>query len=163
MAFAALATVAVLIAAPAGAQTVSVARDEAPVVRIALTGKTDAQINSEIAAAATTVCGGSASGDCYYETLLDAKSQFYAFIHAHQPIAKLATAPASATLIRVSVSGKSPAQVDAEIREAAQKVCKATSNDPIDFGDCVTAATADATTQLQHLSQAAKPERLASN
>jgi hypothetical protein len=163
MAFALFAACSALIAAPAGAQTVSVARDAAPVVRIALAGKSDAQINDEITAAAAKVCGGAAGGDCFYETLLDAKSQFYAFIHAHQPVAKLAAAPTGAGLVRVSLAGKSPAEIDAAIREAAQKVCKAASTDPIDFADCVTTATDDANAQRQQLSKAAKPEQLASN
>ena len=163
MAFALFTAFAALIAAPADAQTVSVARDAAPVVRIALAGKSDAQINDEIAAAAAKVCGGAAGGDCFYETLLDAKSQFYAFIHAHQPAAKLATAHAGADLIRVSLAGKSPAEIDAAIRDAAQKVCKAASSDQIDFADCVTAATDNANAQRQQLSRAAKPEQLASN
>ncbi|QUD86133.1 hypothetical protein [Phenylobacterium montanum] len=170
MAIAALVAVSAMIAAPAGAQTaaaqtVSVARDISPVVRIALDGKSDVQINDEIAAAASKVCGGSAGGDCYYETLLDAKNQFYAYIHARQaPVGRVDAATSGADLVRVSVAGKSPAEVDREIRAAAQKVCKAASTDAIDFAECVSAATDNANAQRQQLSsRVAKPEVLASN
>ena len=78
---------AAFIAAPAGAQSPLRSSDDAPVVRIALAGKSTVQINNEIKAAATTVCAGAASSECYDETVLEAKNQFFAIIRARMPVA----------------------------------------------------------------------------
>src|SRR5688500_5161589 len=59
----AAAAAATLFALPAAAADLRVSRTPSPVVRIAIAGKTDAQMTSEIKAAAATVCGADA-GSC---------------------------------------------------------------------------------------------------
>ena len=59
----AAAAAATLFALPAAAADLRVSRNPSPVVRIAIAGKTDAQMTSEIKAAAATVCGADA-GSC---------------------------------------------------------------------------------------------------
>ena len=163
---AAVFAVSALIAAPASAANLRVSSPNDPVVRIAVNGKTVAQLNTEISAAATAVCGAGADDAtkaCYRDAVSDADSQLAAITRASQSSAKLEVAKAGPSSMRVSLVGKSPAQIDDEIDAAARSVCKVTAADRSEYADCVSAAVADAKVQLHYIAKADKPEQLASN
>ncbi len=67
-------------------------------------------------------------------------------------------APASASEIRVSVAGKSAAQLNAEIDAAARTVCKRDASSSVAFAtafkSCYRASLADAKSQLRQYAQA---------
>jgi UrcA family protein len=67
-------------------------------------------------------------------------------------------APASASEIRVSVAGKSAAQLNAEIDAAARTVCKREVSGSVVFAgafkSCYRASLADAKSQLRQYAQA---------
>jgi hypothetical protein len=160
MKFAALvvATAAAIIAIPAAASSFSsdvrVSRNATPVVRIAIAGKTDAQVTSEIKAAAATVCNA-ADGDCMDQAIAGAKSQYSAIKRAQQRdanLAKVEVVREDSATIRVKVTGRTMAEVTADIDVAAKTVCKVVGAG--DFRGCVSTATRSARSQLRDLGQA---------
>ena len=142
-ALAALVTISAAIAAPASAATL---------VRVALTGKSDAQITAEISAAAQTVCAGEKSvfaAACIETTTRDANRQLTSLIKARST-----STPArreSVSVVRVSLKGKSTDQIHAEIKTAAQAVCKASKDfaNRNEYQACVGGTVRAAKAQLQ--------------
>jgi UrcA family protein len=148
VALAALATVSAAIAAPASAATL---------VRVQLANKSDAQISSEIQAAAQTVCAAEkASGrECVESTVRDATRQLNNIIKARSPAtSKAAARQEMISVVRVSLKGKTTEQIHAEIKIAAETVCKASKGSFInraDYQACVGGAVRSAKHQLQAL------------
>jgi UrcA family protein len=151
VALAALATVSAAIAAPASAATL---------VRVQLANKSDAQISSEIQAAAQTVCAAEkASGrECVESTVRDATRQLNNIIKARSPAtSKAAARQEMISVVRVSLKGKTTEQIHAEIKIAAETVCKSTKTGFInraDYEACVGGAVRSAKAQLQAFNSA---------
>lgn len=144
-ALAALVTVSAAIAAPASAATL---------VRVSLAGKNSVQINNEIKAAAQAVCATektTAVEACVESATADANRQLAGILKARSGATKVSTRRETVSVVRVSLKGKSADQIHAEIRAAAQAVCKA-SNDytnRYEFQACVGGAVRAAKAQLQ--------------
>lgn len=140
-----------ILAAVAAVSAVAVPASAAQLVRISLVGKSTAQIDAEIRAAAQTVCTDRKAGvstDCLSGTINDANRQLAAITKARS--AKPAARRQDLTVMRVSLKGKSADQIQTEIKLAAETVCKATN--PItasDYRACVGAALRSAKAQLQ--------------
>ena len=144
-ALAALATVSAAIAAPASAATL---------VRVQLANKSDAQISSEIQAAAQTVCAAEKSSgrECVESTVRDANRQLNGIIKARTTsTSKVAVRREMISVVRVSLKGKTTEQIHAEIKIAAEMVCKSTKdvNSRNEYQACVGSAVRSAKAQLQ--------------
>jgi hypothetical protein len=143
VALAALATVSAAIAAPASAATL---------VRVQLANKSDAQISSEIQTAAETVCTAEKSSgrECVESTVRDATRQLNSIIKARST-SKVAARQEAISVVRVSLKGKTTEQIHAEIKIAAQTVCKAGKGyiSRTDYQACVGGAVRSAKAQLQ--------------
>ena len=152
--------VIVLSALPASASDLHVANSATSVVRISVANKSPDQLTREIEAAARTVCGGpSASDSCYVDALRDANRQVQDITgKSRQPAARIEVARNDPSTVRISLKGKSIAQINQEIDAAATLVCKGAVG--ADFRDCVRAASQDA---KQRLAEAGKIGALASN
>lgn len=151
---AAAATLTAFAAVPAAASELRVSREPIQTIRIAIAGKTDAQVNSEIKAAAATVCGV-AAGDCVDATLRSATNQYAAIKRAAQRDAnpaKLDVAREDHATIRVKVAGRTVEQINGDIDLAAKTVCKAVGAG--DFRSCVASATRSAKSQLREITLA---------
>lgn len=139
-AFTALA-IAAVVAAPAGAKT-------ANEVRVSLTGKNSVQIENEIKAAAASVCG---AGDinCVDSALLNAHRQLASIMRARDTGKPVAVETVS--VVRISLKGKTQDQIHAEIRTAAQTVCKAQRPNfsVVSYSSCVADTVRAAKAQLQ--------------
>lgn len=147
VALAALATVSAAIAAPASAATL---------VRVQLANKSDAQISSEIQAAAQTVCAAEKSSgrECVESTVRDATRQLNSIIKARSPsTSKAAARQEMISVVRVSLKGKTTEQIHAEIKIAAETVCKAGKGyvNRSEYQACVGGAVRSAKHQLQAL------------
>lgn len=162
MKIAAVAALAVLVATPALAAGLPVS--SAPVVRIALAGKSDTQVASEIRAAATSVCAA-AAGACVDAAVRDADSQYAAIKRARgrdaaaAQLSKIEVAREGRATIHVKIAGLSAAQVDTQIDLAARTVCRAVGGD---FRTCVNTAVRNAHAQLQEAAQDVRPAEVAS-
>ena len=148
---AALVATSAAFAAPASA---------AHLVRISLADKSTAQIDAEIRAAAQAVCTdrkASDSVECVATAINGANRQLTGIIKAR---ANQAPARREAlTVMRVSLKGKSADQVHADIRQAAEAVCKASNpTDMVDYRACVGGAVRSAKAQLQAATVSAKTE-----
>lgn len=155
-ALAALVTVSAAIAAPASAATL---------VRVSLAGKNSVEINNAIKTAAHTVCASekaTAVEACLEGATYDANRQLASILKARSGASKVWARRESVSVVRVSLKGKSSAQIHAEIRAAAEAVCKTSSgyNSRSDFRACVGGTVRSAKAQLQAM--AAQPKQLAS-
>lgn len=137
-------------------------------VRIALTGKSVAQVRAEIRDAATTVCGAPA-GDCWSSSVRKANSDFNAINRGRQaaapaPVrsAKLEDGRAGVASVRVALVGRSNEQIAADIAAAADTVCKATNDYAPDYRACVVGAVRSAKVQLRQLARADGSSQVAS-
>ncbi len=162
--FAAIAVAAsALTAVSANARDVRVSNPSNPVVHISLAGKSASQINTEIKSAADTVCGA-ANSACVSEAVMDARSQLNAINRAHRPttnVARLDVTRTGPSTIRVSLTGKSPERIDADIQDAAKTVCRATNTGFSDYSACVTVAVRDAKSRLRTMAEAKQARRSA--
>ena len=142
-AFAALA-IAAAVAAPAGAKTTNE-------VRVSITGKNSVQIENEIKAAANAVCASSAkliAQDCVDGALTSAHRQLASLMRARD--AGKAFENETVSVVRISLKGKTRDQIHAEIRVAAQTVCKAQPRfSVVTYQACVTDTVRAAKAQLQ--------------
>ncbi|NQE60373.1 UrcA family protein [Caulobacter sp. RHG1] len=136
-AIAALAT-ATILAAPAAAATSE--------VRVSVTGKSATQVQSEIKTAADSVCGQYDTA-CVDGAILNARRQLAQIHRARQA----GGVPArSVSVVRIAVKGKTRDQLHAEIRTAAQTVCKAGQRATvISYQACVADTVRNAKAQLQ--------------
>lgn len=161
--FAAVAALTAFAAAPASAADLRVASN--PVVRIPVAGKTAEVLSAEIQAAAEKVCDQPDAGKngCVAVAVRDANRQLRAINRAHDLAAgRVEVARNDPTVVRVSLKGKSSAQIDTDIDAAARSVCKASTGyqaGPV-FGACVSASVRDAKSRL---AQAVTTRQLASN
>jgi UrcA family protein len=139
-AFAALA-IAAALAAPAGAKTVTE-------VRVSLAGKNSVQIENEIKTAAASVCG---AGDatCVDNALMNAHRQLASIMRARDTGKPAAVETVS--VVRISLKGKTQDQIHAEIRTAAQTVCKVQGPNfsVVSYSSCVADTVRAAKAQLQ--------------
>ena len=137
-------------------------------VRIALAGKSVAQVRAEIRDAATTVCGVPA-GDCWTASVRKATSDFYAINRARQaanptPVrsARLEDGRADVASVRVALAGRSDEQIQADIAAAADTVCKATNGYAPGYRACVVGAVRSANEQLRQMARAEGSTQVAS-
>lgn len=162
---AAVVAFSVLAAVPAAASDLRVSSRANPVVRIAVAGKTAEALNTEIAAAAETVCGRPdlTKNGCVSLAVRDANRQLKAINRAHEVAAgRVEVARNDPTVVRVSLRGKTAAQIDSDIDAAARSVCKASTGQkagPV-FGSCFSASVRDAKSRL---AQASTGQQVASN
>jgi len=141
-AFAALA-IAAAVAAPASAATNE--------IRVSVGNKTSVQLETEIKAAAATVCSTTVkiqANDCVEGAVMSAHRQLASILRAREagktPVAQ------SVSVVRISLKGKTLDQVHSEIRTAAQTVCKAQPNfSVVSYQACVTDTVRSAKAQLQ--------------
>jgi hypothetical protein len=155
-ALAAIVTVSVAFAAPASA---------ANLVRVSLAGKTSVQINDEIKTAAQAVCANekaNALASCLESATFDANRQLAAILKARPGASKAATRQEAVTIVRVSLKGKSTDQIHAEIKAAAEAVCKASTDfaNRNEYQACVGGSVRAAKAQLQAMN--AQPKQQAS-
>lgn len=156
---AAAAATALMIAAPAAAADLRVSPTPGPVVRISLIGKTDAQVASEIQAAATTVCEA-ASGPCVQTAIRSANRQYAAIKRSRDTVvAKVEVLREDRATVRVKIAGRSLEQIDADIDAAAKTVCKAIGG--ADFRGCVEKASRTAKAQLRDMQVASAGDQFA--
>ena len=149
-----LAAVAVsAFALPAAAADLRVSSAANPVVRIPVAGKSAEALAAEIGAAAESVCGrpDTAKGGCVSLAVRDANRQLAAIKRAHEAAASgVEVARNDPTTVRVSLKGKSSAQIDNDIAAAARSVCKASTGhgNGWTFDACVSASVQDAKSRL---------------
>lgn len=161
MKFACLAVVAVatLIAMPAEAADRRASSTPDAVMHVGVDGKNAAQVAREIKAAAVAVCRGEAEA-CIRIARQDANRQ-YAALRVSRDEADTAAVQMlrdDSASIRVNLVGRSPAQVEADIKIAAKMVCEAVRAG--ESRGCLGNATRSAKTQLQ-VALAARGKQLA--
>ncbi len=143
--FAALAALAIAaaVAAPASAKTNE--------VRVSIAGKTSVEIQNAIKDAATTVCtvnGKFTTQDCVEGAIASANRQLAMIVRARDTGKALQAETVS--VVRISLKGKSRDQIHAEIRDAAQMVCKAQPRFSVStYQSCVADTVRAAKAQLQ--------------
>jgi hypothetical protein len=150
---AAIFAVSALASAPAVAGDLRVSSHENPVVRIPVAGKTAEALKIEISTAAETVCGrpDTAKNGCVSVAVRDANRQLKAINRAHDVAAgRVEVARNDPTTIRVSLTGKTAAQIDTDIDAAVGPA----------FGSCFSASVRDARSRL---AQVATNRQVASN
>lgn len=135
-------------------------------VRIALAGKSVAQVRTEIRDAASTVCGVR-TGDCWASAVRKANSDFNAINRARQaaapsPVRAAKLEDGRVVSVRVAVAGRSNEQIAADIAAAADTVCKATNDYAHGYRACVTVAVRSAKVQLRQLARAEGSTQVAS-
>jgi hypothetical protein len=140
-----------ILAAIAAVSAIAAPASAAQLVRISLADKSTAQIDAEIRAAADAVCTDRkavVSAECVSGTIVDANRQLSAIAKARG--AKAVARPEAVTVVRVSLKGKSADQINADIKLAAETVCKAAngSGARADYRACVGYAVHTAKAQL---------------
>jgi hypothetical protein len=145
------------LAGVAQAADVATASDVAS-VRVPVAGKSAAQVQHDILAAAHEVCAR-LDADCRDQAAANAMQQYWTLTHRSASRADAAFASAQAdgpTTIRVRVAGKSPEAVEAAIQTAAGKVCAAATGGDSDSAlrSCVEDAVSDARRQLHYMVRA---------
>ena len=151
----------VILAAIAAVSAVAVPASAAQLVRISLADKSTAQIDAEIRAAAASVCTDRkavVSNECVSITVGDANRQLAAIFKARTT--KTVARREALTVVRVSLKGKSADQINADIKLAAETVCKAanTSGSRADFRACVGGTVRSAKAQLQAMTVSSRQD-----
>jgi hypothetical protein len=139
-----------ILAAVAAVSAVAVPASAAQLVRISLADKSTAQIDAEIRNAAQTVCADRkavVSDACVTITIADANRQLNAIAKAR--VTKTVARREAVTVMRVSLKGKSAEQINADIKLAAETVCKAANTNRADVRACVGGTIRSAKAQLQ--------------
>ena len=134
-----------LMALPAVAADLHVAHSASSVVRIQVAGKTHDQVRQEIAAAAVKVCGD-AGANCVDDARYDGERQLRELDARAHPVNRIEVARNDPNTVRISLKGKTRAQIEQEIDAAAVKVCKGASI--AEERECKTQASADAKRRL---------------
>jgi hypothetical protein len=149
-----------ILAAIAAVSAVAAPASAAQLVRISLAHKPAAQIDAEIRAAAQAVCADRkavASDACVTATVNDANRQLSGLIKARA--SKPAARRDALTVVRISLKDKSAQQIQADIKLAAQTVCKASNPaNNVDYRACVGGTVRSAKAQLQAMAVSAKTE-----
>jgi len=143
MSAAAFAAVA-LVALPAAAADLHVANNSASVVRIAVAGKSHDQLRQEIDAAASKVCGADTA--CVTDSKFDAERQLREIDAKSHQGNRIEVARNDPNTVRISLKGKTRAQIEQEIDAAAAKVCKTLSIG--EQRECASQAAGDAKRRL---------------
>jgi enamine deaminase RidA (YjgF/YER057c/UK114 family) len=145
----------------AAVSAVAVPASAAQLVRVKLADKSTTQIATEIRAAAEAVCTDRkavVSAECVTVTVNDANRQLAGILKARagQPVARRE----ALTVVRVSLKGKSVEQINADIKLAAESVCRAanTSGSRADFRACVGGTVRSAKAQLQAMIVASRQD-----
>lgn len=162
---AAVLAVSALASAPAVAGDLRVSSRENAVVRIAVAGKSADALKVEINNAAENVCGRPdiEKNGCVALAVRDANRQLKVINRAHDVAAgRVEVARNDPTTVRVSLKGKTSAQIENDIDAAARSVCKASTGHAAgpDFGSCVSASVRDAKSRL---AQVATNRQVAAN
>jgi hypothetical protein len=144
-----------ILAAVAAVSAVAVPASAAQLIRISLVDKSTAQID------ALTVCTdrkADVSDECVTGAIGAANRQLAAITKARAT--KTAAPRQDLTVVRVSLKGKSADQIDADIKLAAQTVCKATNGvgSMADYRACVGYAVRSAKAQLQAAAVASRQD-----
>lgn len=142
-----------LASAPAVAGDLRVSSHETPVVRIPVAGKTAEALRAEINTAAVDVCGRPdvEKNGCVALAVRDANRQLKAINRAHDLAAgRVEVARNDPTTVRVSLKGKTTAQIESDIDAAARSVCKASTGAAVGptFSSCVASSVRDAKSRL---------------
>jgi len=150
-----------ILAAVAAVSAVAVPASAAQLIRISLVDKSTAQIDAEIRAAAQAVCTDRkavVSDECVTGAIGAANRQLAAIAKARAT--KTIAPRQDLTVVRVSLKGKSADQIDADIKLAAQTVCKATNgvSSMADYRACVGYAVRSAKAQLQAATVASRQD-----
>lgn len=149
-----------ILAAVAAVSAIAVPASAAQLVRISLADKSTAQIDAEIRAAATSVCTDRkavVSDDCVSVTISDANRQLSAIAKAR--VTKTVARREAVTVMRVSLKGKSAEQIDADIKLAAETVCKAANaGSRADIRACVGGTIRSAKAQLQAMTVSSRQD-----
>ncbi len=150
-----------ILAAVAAVSAIAVPASAAQLVRISLVAKSTAQIDAEIRAAAQTVCTDRkavVSDECVTMTIGDANRQLAAIAKART--ARTVARTEAVTVMRVSLKGKSAEQINADIKLAAETVCKAAnvSGSRADVRACVGGTVRSAKAQLQAMSTSGRQD-----
>lgn len=139
----------------------------ATAIPVALAGKSRAEVDAEVSAAARKVCSDDKGLDsaCFSDAVDQANDQLDAIARANRTVASadVDVSREGPSTIRISLKGKSPAQIDAEISAAAHQVCHEATSGGMEYDSCVESATSDAKAQLLTTAQAASPKQFASN
>lgn len=162
---AAVVAVSALASVPAAAGELHVSSRENAVVRIPVAGKTADALRVEISTAAESVCGRPdiEKNGCVAVAVRDANRQLKAINRGHEAAAgRVEVARNDPTVVRVSLRGKTAAQIDSDIDAAARSVCKASTGQKAGpaFGSCFSASVRDAKSRL---AQASTGQQVASN
>lgn len=155
-------------AAQPGSPELRVSSPADAMVRITIAGKSSDQLAAEFKAAAESVCAtdGDRDAGCINAAIEDANWQLNAIKARHhaQVASNVQITGDDKTVVHVALKGKSAAQIDHDIQEAAQTVCKASGYAGDDFAACVDASAGDAKLQLRTvIALANRPTQLASN
>jgi replicative DNA helicase len=150
-----------ILAAIAAVSAVAAPASAAQLVRISLADKSTAQIDAEIRAAAQTVCTDRkavVSDECVTITISDANRQLGAIAKAR--VTKTVARREAVTVMRISLKGKSAEQINADIKLAAETVCKAanTSGSRAEIRACVGGTVRSAKAQLQAMTVASRQD-----
>lgn len=161
-AIAAAALVASAFAAPAFATDLHVSSKTVSAVHVPLAGKSSDQITADIKAAAETVCADKGAATCIALAVSDANRQLSAIRRAHDTAGKVEVARNDPSTIRVSLKGKTSAQILADVDAAAQSVCKAATHAShgMSYNACVATSSRDAKERLADIT---RHQQVASN
>lgn len=152
-----------LLSGVANAAELHVLNPVAPMVRIAVAGKSADQLKAEIQSAAETVCGA-ADTACVQDSIDDANRQLASLQRAKADFGPVEVSKEGPLTARVALAGKSRAQVLVDIKAAARAVCQPAASNAAEFRDCVDTAVSNAQYQLRHMTLAsAGAEQLALN
>lgn len=149
----------VILSAIAALSAVAVPASAAQLVRISLADKSTAQIDAEIRAAAHTVCVDRktvVSDACVIDAVSDANRQLTAIVKARST--KIVARRENLTVMRVSLKGKSAEQINADIKLAAEAVCKAANTNRADVRTCVGGTVRSAKAQLQAMTASSRQD-----
>ena len=149
----------VILAAVAAVSAVAVPASAAQLVRISLADKPAAQIDAEIRAAAEAVCTDRkavVSNECVTVTISDANRQLSAIAKARTT--KTVARREAVTVVRISLKGKSADQINADIKLAAETVCKAANSNRADVRACMGVTIRSAKAQMQAMAVSGKTE-----
>lgn len=119
------------IAAASLASAASASAESADLVRVSIAGKTAAQVNAEVDAAAREVCGASDAA-CVRQAVFRARRQLMALIHLGDPADPVRVTILDGTVyaVRVSYQGQSRERLNEAADAAAVAVCRAPSAEP---------------------------------
>lgn len=141
--------------APAFATDLHVSSKTVTAVHVPLAGKSADQITADIKSAAQTVCGDAGASSCIALAVSDANRQLSAIRRAHDVTGKVEVARNDPSTVRISLKGKTDAQILADVDAAANSVCKAATHTSrgVTFRNCVETSARDAKERLADITR----------